>query len=211
MKTFQNKPLLTCLVQADLVCRDCGSKYGKYSVGCSSTWEGTCEVCGETKGVTEVRDWGYLNKGIQELKGTVKAQSTKVADYMASVGPIMNDDELEDALTPSYEQGDLTLKLTEDEVGFLSECLDIIVDNHEGLCPGHSAGNPETVKLFESIEKKITDLYADECVKYELSPALKKFHELYGTYGTENDVERAKWEVFRDAFHAGFEHNKEAK
>lgn len=207
MKTYLNKPLLTCLVQADLVCRDCGSKYGKYSVGCSSTWEGTCEVCGERKGVTEVRDWGYLSKGIQELKGAVKEQSAKVADYMASVGPIMNDDELEGALTASYEVGELTLKLTEDEVGFLNECLDTIQEFHCSLqfCKLET----DDVALFESVEKKITDLYADECVKYGLSPALKKYHELYGTYGTENDGDQRRWDIFREAFIAGFEHNKE--
>jgi hypothetical protein len=55
------------LSNAEVVCKDCGSKYGTYSVGCSSTWEGTCGVCGETKGVTEVRDYGYLSKGIREL------------------------------------------------------------------------------------------------------------------------------------------------
>ena len=55
------------LRNAEVVCRDCGSKYGTYSVGCSSTWEGECGVCGETKGVTEVRDYGYLQKGIKEL------------------------------------------------------------------------------------------------------------------------------------------------
>ena len=201
MKTYLNKPLLTCLVQADLVCRDCGSKYGKYSVGCSSTWEGTCEVCGETKGVTEVRDWGYLNKGIQELKGIVKTQSAKVADYMASVGPIMNDDELEDEMTASYEVGELTCKFTEAEVTALAEVLDAHAEEYP---PGKNVD-------YDSAFMKVMELYGDNCVEYSLSPALKKFHELYGTYGTENDVERAKWEVFRDAFHAGFEHNNEAK
>ena len=49
------------------VCKDCGKKYGEYSVGCSSVWEGECDVCGETKGVTEKRDYGYLEKGIKEL------------------------------------------------------------------------------------------------------------------------------------------------
>jgi hypothetical protein len=208
MKTYLNAPLLTCLIQADVVCRDCGSKYGKYSVGCSSTWEGTCEVCGERKGVTEVRDWGYLSKGIQELKGTVKEQSAKVADYMAwRDAPIMTDAELEGALSASYEQGDLTLKLTEDEVGFLNECLDTIQEYHCSL--QFDASETNDVALFESIERKITDLYEDNCVEYELSPALKKFHELYGTYGIENDVERAKWGVFNDAFHAGFDYSKE--
>ena len=55
------------LRNAEVVCKDCGSKYGTYSVGCSSTWEGECGVCGKTTGVTEVRDYGYLSKGIREL------------------------------------------------------------------------------------------------------------------------------------------------
>ena len=55
------------LEKAYQVCKDCGKKYGEYSVGCSSTWEGECDVCGETKGVTEKRDYGYLEKGIKEL------------------------------------------------------------------------------------------------------------------------------------------------
>jgi DNA-binding protein H-NS len=59
--------VLNKLQGAYTVCKDCGSKYGEYSVGCSSTWEGKCDVCGETKPVTEARDYGYLNKGIKEL------------------------------------------------------------------------------------------------------------------------------------------------
>jgi hypothetical protein len=55
------------LEKAYQVCKDCGKKYGEYSVGCSSVWEGECDVCGETKGVTEKRDYGYLEKGIKEL------------------------------------------------------------------------------------------------------------------------------------------------
>ena len=55
------------LEKAYQVCKDCGTKYGEYSVGCSSSWEGECDVCGETKGVTEKRDYGYLEKGIKEL------------------------------------------------------------------------------------------------------------------------------------------------
>ena len=59
--------LVNKLQGAYTVCKDCGSKYGEYSVGCSSTWEGKCDVCGETKPVTEARDYGYLNKGIELL------------------------------------------------------------------------------------------------------------------------------------------------
>jgi hypothetical protein len=63
----ENTPSLKTLKDAEVTCPDCGSKYGTYSVGCSSTWEGKCDVCGQTKGVTEVRDYGYLQKGIGEL------------------------------------------------------------------------------------------------------------------------------------------------
>ena len=59
--------LVSKLQGAYTVCKDCGSKYGEYSVGCSSVWEGKCDVCGEKKPVTEARDYGYLNKGIEEL------------------------------------------------------------------------------------------------------------------------------------------------
>ena len=216
--TIPQDSLLTRLGRADVCCSDCGLRYGKYSVGCSSVWNGTCDVCGENKPITEVRDYGYLAKGINELKGAevrpfseltkdfpperkekIKEQSKVVASYMASVGPIMNDEELEDALTASYEVGEITLKLTEEEVGFLHECLDVIVDNHESLCSGH-VDNPTDVALFEGIEKKISELYADYCIKYELSPALKSYNEKYGTWGHESDEEMKRWEGFKDAF-----------
>jgi hypothetical protein len=78
MSSLYNK-----LLTADVVCNDCGEKYGKYSVGCSSMWEGTCDVCDQTKPVTEVRDWGYLSKGL-ELRDDIKVQSKQVAEYMAN-------------------------------------------------------------------------------------------------------------------------------
>jgi hypothetical protein len=155
-------------------------------------------VCGETKGCTEVRDWGYLTKGIDELRGDIKEQSKVVASYMASVGPIMNDDELDGVMLASYEEGELTCKFTEAEVTALAEVLDAHAEEYP---PGKNVD-------YDSAFMKVMELYGDECLKYELSPALKKFYELYGTYGTENDVEKAKWEVFRDAFHAGFEFSK---
>ncbi len=65
--TVENTPGVQTLAEADVTCHDCGKKYGEYSVGCSSTWVGKCDVCGETKGVTEVRDYGYFAKGIREL------------------------------------------------------------------------------------------------------------------------------------------------
>jgi 16S rRNA C1402 N4-methylase RsmH len=44
---------------------------------------GTCDVCGECKPVTETRDYGYLAKGINELKNQK---------------PIMTDEELEELI-----------------------------------------------------------------------------------------------------------------
>jgi hypothetical protein len=66
--TAENTPSVQTLMDAEVVCKDCGSKYGHYSVSCSSTWLGKCNVCGQEKPITEVRDWGYLAKGIGELK-----------------------------------------------------------------------------------------------------------------------------------------------
>jgi len=61
--TKKDKELLEKLRTAYQVCKECGSKYGRYVVGCSSTWIGTCDVCErEQIGVTESRDWNYLKK-----------------------------------------------------------------------------------------------------------------------------------------------------
>lgn len=63
----ENEIDVNTLKNADVVCKDCGSKYGHYSVSCSSTWMGTCNVCGQERPVTEVRDWNYLKEGIDKL------------------------------------------------------------------------------------------------------------------------------------------------
>jgi len=198
---MDNKQLIKKLEQACVVCRDCGLKYGVYSVGCSSVWEGVCNVCGETKPVTETRDYGYLVTGIRKLlKEDIKEQSKEVAEYMLKQEPIMTDEDLGRVMNPSYMQGKIQCWFTEDEVGFLNECLDVIVDNHESLCAGHSNEKPEDVALFENIEKKITELYQDHCVKYELSPAMKAYHAKYNTFGFDSELDTARWEGFRDAF-----------
>lgn len=70
------KALLKRLEQAYVCCKDCGTDYGIYSVGCSSTWTGVCGVCGETKPVTETRDWGYLYKGRTSIIAQLKKNSS---------------------------------------------------------------------------------------------------------------------------------------
>ncbi len=56
---------------------DCGQKYGVYSVGCSSVWNGKCGVCGEEKRVTESRDFAYFITGIRKLKKEILEEKTK--------------------------------------------------------------------------------------------------------------------------------------
>jgi hypothetical protein len=59
-------------LQPDWVCRDCGEKWGRWwdgpvysgpSCHCATFHENACGVCGETKAVTEARDYGYLRDG----------------------------------------------------------------------------------------------------------------------------------------------------
>ena len=64
--------MIETLEQAGVTCKDCGAEWGVYSVGCSSVWQGICQVCGETKGVTEARDYAYFYTGIRKLKEQLK-------------------------------------------------------------------------------------------------------------------------------------------
>jgi hypothetical protein len=83
---------------------------------------------------------------------------------MTDQHPVMN---------PGYLQGDIECKFMEYEVAFLNECLDTIQESHPSLSPAFA--DPDEVALFESIEKKITELYQDHCVKYStLPPTLKE-------------------------------------
>lgn len=66
---MDNDVTVDTLKNADVVCFDCGKKYGEYHNGVSSIWVGKCGVCGETKRITESRDFKYLMKGIRELGG----------------------------------------------------------------------------------------------------------------------------------------------
>jgi len=63
----EDKSKLKILEQAAVCCMPCGRKYGVYSVGCSSVWNGTCRVCGEQTQITETRDFAYLIKGRREI------------------------------------------------------------------------------------------------------------------------------------------------
>ena len=68
MNLKEKKALLKRLETAYNTCMDCGRTYGVYSVGCSSVYTSTCDVCGETKLITETRDFAYFITGIRKLK-----------------------------------------------------------------------------------------------------------------------------------------------
>jgi hypothetical protein len=70
-----------------------------------------------------------------ERRERIKQQSKKLAEHLATLDPIMNDDELEDCLTASYEQGEMTLKLTEleDKVTYRSAITGICVYRKDQL------------------------------------------------------------------------------
>jgi hypothetical protein len=205
--------LLEKLTQADICCRDCGEKYGTYSVGCSSTWTAKCPICGEVKGCTEVRDWGYLTKGINELwrpakpfsdltedfpperKARIKEQSKTLAEHLATLDPIMNDDELEAALEenkPSYEQGEISCSFSEDEIAALKDMLEFVEEHEE-----YELDDPCKAAI-----NKVFDLYDDYCVKYTLAPAMKSYIAIHGAIPDDDE----KWVIFRDAFEAGLNH-----
>lgn len=66
--TLSKLNLISKLNGAYQVCHECGIKYGEARDHISSYWNGACDVCGETNAVTEARDYGYMWKGIQDLK-----------------------------------------------------------------------------------------------------------------------------------------------
>ena len=175
--------LLQRLTSADLICSDCGNKYGKYSVGCSSFHIGTCEVCGKTAPVTEVRDFGYLQFGICAEKLKIKGQSKEVAEYIASA------EDYDEDQPASYEEGELTCKFTVDEVSALAE----VMTAYEGENP------PGKNTDFDSAFMKIMELYGDECVEYSLSPVTAAYYKKYGTYGLSLD-EAHRYQTFKDNY-----------
>lgn len=74
MKPLSDRALMKRLKNAYVCCGDCGTKYGVYSAGCSSSYVGTCDVCGEEKIITEARDYAYLITGIRQLSQKIQAE-----------------------------------------------------------------------------------------------------------------------------------------
>jgi hypothetical protein len=69
----QSDDLLERLRNAYQCCKSCGTTYGVYSVGCSSSRIGKCDVCDAQTWVTETRDYAYLITGIRRVETARKS------------------------------------------------------------------------------------------------------------------------------------------
>ena len=191
--TTTMETLLQRLITADLICCDCGDKYGKYTAGCSTCHEGTCQVCNKTAAITEVRDFGYLQRGIWSEKLRIKEQSKGVADYTAALNQadfMVSDPDNIDELA-SYEVGGLCLQLTEEEVTYLYNCLDII---------SSAQVDESDTEVFVSLETKIGELYCDYCIQYELDPVVKAYYEKYNAFAATNEAEAERFQKFKENY-----------
>jgi translation initiation factor 2 beta subunit (eIF-2beta)/eIF-5 len=72
MTKAEIKRMIRRLNNAYVSCKECGTEWGIYSVGCSSTWMGVCQICEERKPVTESRDYAYFFSGICRLQQQLK-------------------------------------------------------------------------------------------------------------------------------------------
>jgi phenylalanine-4-hydroxylase len=69
-------------------------------------------------------------------------------------------------------------------------CLDII---------SSAQVKEEDTYVFVSLETKIEELYADNCVEYSLSPVTAAYYKKYGTYGLS--VEEAEhYQKFKENY-----------
>lgn len=78
-----NKQLLNRIIKAHWTCHECGLKYG-YKAPELATWHpGKCDICKSKDSVTETRDFGYLQRGREELQKLVNAEArTKLKPFI---------------------------------------------------------------------------------------------------------------------------------
>ena len=54
------------ITNPELICADCGERYGRRAVGMATFHIDECGICGQEKAVTQPRDYGYLQTGWQD-------------------------------------------------------------------------------------------------------------------------------------------------
>lgn len=66
-----DSPTLAQLWSAAHVCHDCGTAWGSSRPGPDhvSCWHATCHLCGLETGVSHVRNYGYLRRGLAIVEG----------------------------------------------------------------------------------------------------------------------------------------------
>lgn len=91
---MDNHKLLKKLRGAYQVCSGCGLRHGEIKGVVSTCWNGVCDVCGAEGSVTEARDYGYLQLGIEYLKKEIddeaeeKREETKPQKYRSRLSCI---------------------------------------------------------------------------------------------------------------------------
>lgn len=93
------------------ICSDCGRKYGNKPVGIATWHEGLCDICGKKTGVTQPRDFGYLNKDklpVEHISTKVyptgKRVNEELFDWACSELEILEDNEKKQVLRAVISQ-----------------------------------------------------------------------------------------------------------
>ena len=125
MNITEKKELIEKLKNAYTTCMPCGRKYGVYSVGCSSVWNGKCDVCEKETRVTECRDFAYFVTGIRKLQEEInmKTKTTETTPVIQTDWEQQYQDERKNRLADSI------LEYAEDENGshnFYHDLQDVI-------------------------------------------------------------------------------------
>jgi len=179
--------LLERLTNAEIVCDQCGTKYGKRQYFQVEYQQANCQVCGKEDLCTGVSAYGYLGIGIALLmaKQDIRQQSKTVADYMNK----LSDEEVSDIVEQIEDGITIALQLTEEELFALHDMLEYVEDNEEF----------ELDEPCLSVISKVKELYGENA-NYSLSPAMKAYNEKYGTWGQSSTEDWIRWLGFRDAF-----------
>lgn len=169
-------PLIDRLESAYQVCHECGSLYGDPRSGYSTMWEGPCDVCGENKAVTEVRDYRYLSRGIaaEKLKLTQEEVQEEGGAETA------------------------TLEVNEGEAGVLYNIMKDLAFVADQVIQDDASEN------FYSLKDKVDRMFEHNFARYSLAPSAKAFSEAFPEqWVDEIGNDGPLWRGFKTAWELG--------
>jgi hypothetical protein len=73
-------PTLAQLWSAAHVCDPCGRAWGMPLHGAHASWEAACHLCGAVTGVSHVRHYGYLRRGLAIVDGRARHSQSTTTD-----------------------------------------------------------------------------------------------------------------------------------